>query len=43
MVPSEAVFLELFELVPEKKQWKVKKIPKEKFEDLTGGISASVS
>ncbi|KAL7412035.1 hypothetical protein BDY24DRAFT_394400 [Mrakia frigida] len=42
VVPSEAVFLEVFNLVPEKKQWKVKKIPKDTFENLTGSIYASI-
>lgn len=41
MVPSEAVFYELFNLKKEK-EFKQKKIPLNDFEDITGDLSASV-
>lgn len=42
MVPSEAVFMKLFNLKEEKKSWKQKKIPLTEFEEITGGLVASV-
>lgn len=43
MVPSPAVFYELFQLEEGKKAWKQKKIPLDDFENITGGLYASVS
>ncbi|CAG8951133.1 hypothetical protein HYFRA_00006531 [Hymenoscyphus fraxineus] len=42
MVPSEAVFNELFNIKEQTKEWKQKKIPVKDFERITGEISASM-
>ena len=42
MVPSEEVFLKLFNLEPGKKAWKQKKLSLDDFEDITGDLRASV-
>ncbi|CAG8979254.1 hypothetical protein HYALB_00012895 [Hymenoscyphus albidus] len=41
MVPSEAVFIELFNLKGQTKEWKLKRIPVKDFERITGSITAS--
>jgi hypothetical protein len=43
MVPSPAVFYELFQLEEGKKEWKQKKIPLDDFEKVTRGLYASAS